>query len=90
MTPIMLTWLQAVIDDLERRQMALQSVRDEVARVLDNESPETAEDCEWHHVILCSVLSSCDVALLLKHNMWRKRLAHAFIFYNCLYLLISY
>lgn len=37
---------QAIIEDLDRRQEALQSCRDEVARALELESPETAEDCK--------------------------------------------
>jgi dystonin len=47
---------QTVLDDLERKEEALQHVKEEVARALELESPETAGECED----LCTKLQDLD------------------------------
>ena len=37
--------LQALIDDLERRQVAIQSTKEAVSRALGEENPENREEC---------------------------------------------
>ena len=38
---------QTVIDDLQRRHMAIMGTREDVGHELEQETAETKEECEW-------------------------------------------